>query len=176
VANLGRFLAVYSLANYATIASYVDYDSFSAPSEQTFLGRDAMKIRSLTPGNFKLVANYAPRVRLSDANNSLPALVPHKQTTWISTDFADLDWLGLNLRIAQDCPFWGTDSTTCAKVQLFVKATVVFRGLKKDSGVAVTSNYALPDPTILTQQSYPDSIKNSLMIKIDKDDSELADL
>lgn len=160
----GRLLSTYTLANYSTIATYVDYDSFAAPTEASFLGRDAMKIRSLSPGNFKLVASYAPRVRLSDAVNSLPALVPHKQTTWISTDFVDLDWLGLNLRVTQDSPYWGTDANNCAKCQLFIKATVVFRGLKKDNGAVL----ALPggfDPTILTLTSYPSNVLNSGMIE-----------
>jgi hypothetical protein len=149
----------------------VDYDSFSAPTEATFLGRDAMKIRALTPGSFKLVANYAPRVRLSDASNDLPALVPHKQTTWISTDFPDLDWLGLNLRLTQDSPFWGVDSNNCAKVQLFIKAHVTFRGLKKDPS---TTQVSLPiaDTTILTETTYPTNIKNSMMILPPSDDED----
>jgi len=166
---LGRLLATYSLAEYSTIASFVDYDSFAAPTEQSFLGRDAMKIRSIRPGNFTLVASYAPRCRLSDATNSLPALVPHATTTWISTDYSDLDWLGLNLRCTQDSPLWGTATNDCAKVQLFVKADVMFRGLKKDQTFAV----ALPtlDPTILTLTSYAPAIKYSGDIPSDDEES-----
>jgi hypothetical protein len=157
----GRFLALYGLAEYATIASFVDYDSFTAPTEASFLGRDAMKIRSLSPGEFRLVANYSPRCRLSDATNNLPALVPHQQTTWISTDFADLDWLGLNIRCTQDSPYWGIDANNSAKVQLFIKASVSFRGLKKEpSSLSAVGNTAV-DPTVLTLTSYPPNVKYS---------------
>jgi len=161
IANLaapGRFPALYGLANYSTIATFVDYDSFSAPTEASFLGRDAMKIRALSPGTFRLIANYAPRCRLSDATNNLPALVPHQQTTWISTDFSDLDWLGLNVRCTQDSPYWGIASNNAAKVQFFIKASVSFRGLKKENSSTVAISN-LPDPTVLTLASYPDNIK-----------------
>lgn len=158
---VGRLLATYSLAEFSTIATFVDYDSFTAPTESSFLGRDAMKIRSLSPGTFRLIGNYSPRCRLSDASNDLPALVPHQSTTWISTDFADLDWLGLNIRCTQDSPIWGTDSNNCAKVQLFIKASVKFRGLKKDQSNLIVAPVAI-DPTILTQTTYPPSIKSSV--------------
>jgi len=170
---LSRLLATYSLAEYATIATFVDYDSFAAPTEASFLGRDAMKIRALKPGTFTLCANYAPRCRLSDATNSLPALVPHASTTWISTEYSDLDWLGLNLRCTQDSPFWGTDSNDCAKVQLFIKASVEFRGLKKDQGLVLS----LPnnDPTILTLTSYPPAIKYSGDLSSDDEEPDARD-
>jgi hypothetical protein len=161
-----RFLAAYQLAEFSTIATYIDYDSFSAPTESDFLGRDAMKIRSLRPGQFNLIAAYVPRVRLSDVANNLPALVPQNNSTWISCSFADLDWLGLNLRITQDCPFWGLDAGNCARAQLFIKADVEFRGLKKDVGLQFSAqNSTTADPTILTETSYPSEVLNSSMIQ-----------
>jgi hypothetical protein len=158
---VGRLLATYSLAESSTLATVIDDDSFSAPTESSFLGRDAMKIRSLSPGTFKLIGNYSPRCRLSDASNDLPALVPHQSTTWISTEFADLDWLGLNIRATQDSPIWGVDTNNCAKVQLFIKASVQFRGLKKDQTQLISIPSIDVDPTILTQTTYPNSIKSS---------------
>lgn len=179
VANLGaqgRLLATYQLANFATIATFVDYDSFAAPTEASFLGRDAMKIRSLTGGQFRLIANYAPRCRLSDATNNLPALVPHQRTTWISTAFADLDWLGLNIRVTQDSPYFGLDANNAAKCQLFIKASVTFRGLKKDATNAalLTTLPGADDPTVLTQTTYPSEIKYSMDLVSD-DESEDTD-
>lgn len=179
VANIGaqgRLLATYQLANYSTIATFVDYDSFAAPTEASFLGRDAMKIRSLTGGQFRLCANYAPRCRLSDATNNLPALVPHQRTTWISTAYADLDWLGINIRVTQDSPYFGLDANNCAKCQLFIKASVTFRGLKKDAtnSALLTTLPGADDPTVLTQTTYPSEIKYSMDLVSD-DDSEDTD-
>lgn len=127
-----RIGALYSAVNNSTVSTYIDYDSVTAPVEQDFLGRDQMKIRSLAGGEFKLVANYAPRCRLSDATNDLPALVPNARSTWINTQFEDLDWLGCALRLTTDNISWGADANNCYKVQLFIKAKVSFRGMKKD--------------------------------------------
>lgn len=128
----GRVPALQTAQNNVTVSTYVDYDSFSTPAEADFLGRDGMKIRSLPGGAFRLIASYSPKCRLSDATNNLPALVPN--APWINTAYADLDWLGLAIRSTQDSPFWGTASTNALKVQLFIKATVRFRGLKKPTG------------------------------------------
>lgn len=144
----GRVAAIYTAANNTTISTYVDYDSTGAPNEQAFLGRDAMKIRSLRGGEFRLIATYRPRCRLSDATNSLPAVVNHSQ--WINTAYADLDWLGLAIRSAQDSPFWGTDASDCMKVQLFIKAHVRFRGLKKPDSSVSLANPITQSPSALT--------------------------
>lgn len=159
----GQFNALYSAVNTTTISSYIDYDTFASPTEATFLGRDSMKIRSLPGGKFTLVANYSPRVRMSDAVNNLPALVP-PTTSWISTEFADLDWLGLALRTTCDGAAWGVDANNCLRIQLFIKATVDFRGMSKPA-----DSVSLPqinDPTIL--QSVPVSRTTEQHIPIDK--------
>lgn len=161
--QVGRFTALYAGTNNTTAATYVDYDSFSAPTEQSFLTRDAMKIRALAGGDFRLIANYVPRCRLSDTNNSAPALYPHHNTTWISTDFADLDWLGLAMRYTCDSPVWNTGTNDCMKVQLFVKCVVTFRGLKKDTTTALVAPTG-PDPTILTQLSYTNILSSADII------------
>jgi hypothetical protein len=132
------------------MSTYIDYDSATAPTEQDFLGRDQMKIRSLNGGEFKLIANYTPRCRLSDATNDLPALVPNARSTWINTAYEDLDWLGCALRITTDNIAWGQDSNNCFKVQLFIKAKVSFRGMKKD----VTTLASLP-AGIITSATLP---------------------
>lgn len=156
-----RISALYSAVNNTTMASYIDYDSFTAPTEEDFLGRDQMKIRSLTGGEFKLVANYVPRVRLSDATNSLPALVPHQPNTWINTAYEDLDWLGLALRTTSDSTSWGGDASNSLKIQLFIKARVSFRGMKKD----VTNATLLPSGLINSSQpvSAPAQVENRMV-------------
>jgi hypothetical protein len=135
---INRFAAIYTAANNTTVSTYVDYDSYSAPNEQQFLGRDALKIRSLAGGTYRLIAKYRPRVRFSDSVNNLPALVTNNQ--WVNSEFADLDWLGLAMRFTSDSGLWGNDATNCLKVQLFIKATVRFRGLKKPSSTVALSN------------------------------------
>lgn len=146
-----RISALYSAVNNSTIATYIDYDSFATPDEAGFLGRDQMKIRSLTGGEFKLIGKYVPRCRLSDATNSLPALVPNARTTWINTTYTDLDWLGMAFRVTSDNASWGGATNNCIKVQYFIKAKVSFRGMKKDVG----SVLSLPSGILLSppQQS-----------------------
>jgi hypothetical protein len=137
-----RISALYSAVNNSTISTFVDYDSFATADEASFLGRDQMKIRALTGGEFKLIGKYTPRCRLSDTTNSLPAYVPSATTTWINTSYPDLEWLGLNYRITSDSASWGGDSNNCLKV--------AFRGMKKDVGSLATLSPALrsavPDP------------------------------
>lgn len=144
---INRFPAIYTAANNTTVSTYVDYDSFSAPNEQDFLGRDALKIRCLSGGNYKLIATYKPRVRFSDGSvNQLPALVTTNQ--WVNSQYTDLQWLGLAMRFTSDSGLWGSDASNCLKVQLFVKATVRFRGLKKPN-----SNVALASPIVTSSNT-----------------------
>lgn len=151
----GQFNALYTAVNTTTVSSYVDYDTFAAPTESTFLGRDSMKIRSLPGGKFTLVANYSPRVRMSDAVNNLPALVP-PTTSWISTEFADLDWLGLALRLTCDGGAWGVDANNCLRVQLFIKATVDFRGMTKPNDTLAVPQ--VNDPSIIQGETIHPSV------------------
>jgi hypothetical protein len=163
-----RISALYQAANNTTVATYIDYDSFNAPTEADFLGRDQMKIRSLTGGEFKLISNFTPRVRLSDATNSLPALVPHQPNTWINTQYEDLDWLGCALRITCDSSSWGDTSTSALKIQLFIKARVSFRGMKKDS----TTSLQLPSGLALSY--VPDTISVAEMVREASEDLSVS--
>lgn len=163
-----RISALYSAVNNSTIATYIDYDSFSTPDEAGFLGRDQMKIRSLTGGAFRLIGKYIPRCRLSDTVNSLPAMVPNAHTTWINTTFLDLDWLGMAFRVTSDNASWGGASNNCIKVQYFIKAKVSFRGMKKDVGSVLN----LPSGIRIapTEQSTPEEA-----IPLESDDEQGED-
>jgi hypothetical protein len=79
--------------------------------------------------------------------------------------------------LTQDSPYFGLDANNAAKCQLFIKASVTFRGLKKDATNAalLTTLPGADDPTVLTQTQYPSEIKYSMDLVSDDDSEDTED-
>lgn len=127
VASTDRILAIIGANTSTTVASYVDYDTLTAPDERKILARDDLKIRVLDPTRFTKVADFRPRVYYTSTKTVWPL------DTWFScTDAGDVEWTGWQARIAQDSPLWGTSSSSSARISLYIVMAVEFKGLKAD--------------------------------------------
>lgn len=120
--------ACFALKNYSVAETFIDYDSQIAPSQSEILRRDKVSVIKLDHDGWKQLASFTPKVRFDTETNALPALVTSND--WLSTNYPELNHIGLRGVLKQDSGFWGSTSTTSARVTFYITLTVQFRGLK----------------------------------------------
>jgi len=126
-----KYSGMYSAVNSTRVDSFIDYDTDAPPSTGSEItSRDQVSSIALQTSRWTKVATYVPRARLSDAANSVPALVLPNSASWISTQYDNIEWLGLRGALYSDGDQWGTTSSTSLKVEVFCKTSVACRGLR----------------------------------------------
>lgn len=129
-----KYSGMYSAVNSTRVDSFIDYDTDAPPTNSAQItSRDQLSSIALQTSRWTKVAAYVPRARLSDASNSLPALVLPNASSWISTQFDDIEWLGLRGGLYSDGDQWGTSSSTSLKIEVFCKVAVACRGLRTNT-------------------------------------------
>ena len=123
-----RIGAAFALKNFSTAETFIDYDTQVAPNQSEIYRRDKVNVVKLDHDGWKQIANFTPKVRFDTTTNALPALV--SSNDWLSTRYPELNHLGIRGVFKQDSDFWGTSITDCARMSIYITATVQFRGLK----------------------------------------------
>ena len=124
-----KFAACYALNNYSVAEVFLDFDTAVVPTVQETIRRDKLNNIRVNPDGWTKLASFKPRAKLDTNTNSLPAVV-FPNSEWLSTEFADITYLGLRGQLKQDSDFWGINTADCARFTVYYTADFEFRGLK----------------------------------------------